>query len=145
MTLTNDDLLALSQLMDDKLHPIEKRLDKIEDRLVNVEDRLVNVEDRLVNVEHRLTNVEMKVAGLEKDVNWLKLETRHMKKELTELKICQETWIVPRLSNIEACYLGTSVRYQESADKVDAVCEDVELLKKVVSEHSEKLRKIKAM
>ena len=138
MTLTNDDLLALSQMMDDKLHPIEKRLDKIE-------DRLVNVEDRLVNVEHRLTNVEMKVASLEKDVNWLKLETRHMKKELTELKICQETWIVPRLSNIEACYLGTSVRYQESADKVDAVCEDVELLKKVVSEHSEQLKKIRVM
>lgn len=38
MTLTNEDLLALSQMMDIKLQPIEKHLVRIEDRLTMVEE-----------------------------------------------------------------------------------------------------------
>ncbi len=155
MTLTNEDLLALSQMMDTKLdtklQPIEKKLDAVEDRMTNLEDRMTNLEDRMTNLEDRMTNLETRfadlekrVASLEKDVNWMKLELKRMNSELMKLKICQETRIVPGLSNIETCYLDTSFRYQMSADKVDLVCEDVEVLKKIVSEHDEKLKKCKS-
>ena len=141
MTLTNEDLLALSQMMDTKLdtklQPIEKKLDAVEDRMTNLEDRMTNLETRFADLEKR-------VASLEKDVNWMKLELKRMNSELMKLKICQETRIVPGLSNIETCYLDTSFRYQMSADKVDLVCEDVEVLKKIVSEHDEKLKKCKS-
>lgn len=50
--------------------------------------------------------------------------------------------VIPRLSTIESCYTETYNRYRDYADKIDAVLADVELLKKVVSEHSEKLQKI---
>lgn len=36
--LTNEDLQALSNLMDDKLEPINKRLDNIENRLDKIEE-----------------------------------------------------------------------------------------------------------
>ncbi len=148
MTLTNEDLLALSQMMDTKLdtklQPIEKKLDAVEDRMTNLEDRMTNLEDRMTNLETRFADLEKRVASLEKDVNWMKLELKRMNSELMKLKICQETRIVPGLSNIETCYLDTSFRYQMSADKVDLVCEDVEVLKKIVSEHDEKLKKCKS-
>lgn len=82
----NELLLALSNLFDKKLKPIEQRL----------------------------TNIELK---LENDIQ-------------------------PRLQNIEACYTSTYERYRKQADSYEAMQADIELIKKVVAEHSEKLKKI---
>ena len=49
---------------------------------------------------------------------------------------------IPRLNTIESCYTDTYNRYKDYADKMQAAFDDIELLKKVVSEHSEKLQKI---
>ena len=49
--LTKEDLLAISELMDTKLKPIEDRLTGVEDHLTGVEDHLAGVEDRLTAVE----------------------------------------------------------------------------------------------
>lgn len=49
--LTNEDLQALSSLMDQKLEPINNRLDKMDSRLDNVELRLDKIETRLDNIE----------------------------------------------------------------------------------------------
>ena len=53
-----------------------------------------------------------------------------------------ENNVIPRLNTIESCYTDTYNRYKDYADKMEAVFTDIELLKKVVSEHSEKLQKI---
>lgn len=97
MALTNEDLLAISQLMDMKfksnLAPIENRLSRLDDRLTTIE-------------------------------------------------ITLENDILQRLKNIESCYTSTYERYQDYGDKMQAAFGDIELLKKVVAEHSEKLKKI---
>ena len=41
-----------------------------------------------------------------------------------------------------SCYTATFRRYQDYGDKMESVCEDVDLLKKVVMSHSEKLQKL---
>ena len=145
MTLTNEDLLALSHMMDIKLQPIEKHLVRIEDRLTRVETKMDDLETKVDNLEIKVNNLETRVSKLELDAKSLHSELALIKRDLKQVRVCQETKLIPRLSNIEACYLDTSIRYQESADKVDVVCEDVQLLKKVVGEHSEKLKKIKTM
>ena len=53
-----------------------------------------------------------------------------------------ENNVIPRLNTIESCYTDTYNRYKDFADKMQAAFDDIELLKKVVSEHSEKLQKI---
>ena len=53
-----------------------------------------------------------------------------------------ENNVIPRLNTIESCYTETYNRYKDYADKIEAAFEDIEILKKVVSEHSEKLKKI---
>lgn len=58
------------------------------------------------------------------------------------LQLNQENVIMPRLDNIESCYTATFRRYQDYGDKMESVREDVDLLKKVVMSHSEKLQKL---
>ena len=91
MTLTNEDLLAISQLLDTKL------------------------DAKLQPMENRLKRIEIDLL---------------------------ENNVIPRLNTIESCYTDTYNRYKDYADKMESAFADIELLKKVVSEHSEKLQKI---
>lgn len=61
---------------------------------------------------------------------------------LKRIELTQENDILPRLQNIESCYLSTFKRYQVNAGQIDALQDDVDILKKVVAEHSEKLQKL---
>lgn len=58
---------------------------------------------------------------------------------ITQMKITQENDILPRLQNIEACYTSTYSRYSNGIEQLDAMLQDIEILKKVVTEHSKKL------
>ena len=91
MSLTNEDLLAISQLLDAKL------------------------DARLKPIENRVKRIEIDLL---------------------------ENNVIPRFNTIESCYTETYNRYKDYADKMEAAFEDIEILKKVVSEHSEKLKKI---
>ncbi|MCM1047610.1 MAG: hypothetical protein NC433_04210 [Clostridiales bacterium] len=91
MTLTNEDLLSISRLLDTKL------------------------DTRLSVIDNRLKRVEVDLL---------------------------ENNVIPRLNTIEACYTSTYNRYKDYADRMDNAFSDIELLKNVVSEHSEKLQKL---
>lgn len=49
---------------------------------------------------------------------------------------------IPRLQTIESCYTDTYNRYKDYADKIEAALADIEIMKKVIAEHSEKLQKL---
>ena len=59
------------------------------------------------------------------------------------IKVVQlENNVIPRLNTIETCYLDTFERYMEKTEQIDAMSADVEVLKSVVSDHSQRLSKI---
>lgn len=61
---------------------------------------------------------------------------------LKKIELTQENDILPWLQNIEACYTSTYKRYQVGVEKIDALQDDVDILKKVVAEHSDKLQRL---
>lgn len=61
---------------------------------------------------------------------------------LKKIEVTQENEILPRLQNIEACYTSTYKRYQIGVEQIEALQADIEVIKSVVREHSEKLQKI---
>lgn len=85
---------------------------------------------------------DMMDKKLEAKLKPIENNMQSMKEEIQNVKLFQENVILPRLSTIESCYTDTYDRYKDYADKMDAVFADVELLKKVVAEHSEKLQKL---
>ncbi len=65
-----------------------------------------------------------------------------MKSEIGKIKLYQENEIMPRLQNIESCYTDTFKRYQSGVEQLDAIQMDVDVIKDVVCEHSDKFQKI---
>ena len=118
MILTNEDLLAISQIVDKrldiKLKPMEKNIKVLDDKFNVLDNEIKNLNNKVESLEIGLHNV----------------------------RLFQENIILSRLDTIESCYLDTFNRYQKNADKMELVYDDVDLLKKVVADHSEKLQKL---
>lgn len=125
MILTNEDLLAISQIVDKRLEirlkPIEKDISALDDKVNALDDKVNALDNKFIDLNHRVESLE---SGLH------------------NVRLFQENIILPRLNTIESCYLDTFNRYQKNADKMEIVYEDVDLLKKVAVDHSEKLQKL---
>lgn len=65
-----------------------------------------------------------------------------IKDDIQFLKLQNENDILPRLQNIEACYTSTYNRYKSGIYQIDAMQADIDVMKSVIREHSEKLQKL---
>lgn len=55
--MTNEELLvAMSDMMDRKLEPLEKDMSEVKERVTNIEDRMTNIENRVTNIELNIEN-----------------------------------------------------------------------------------------
>ena len=53
-----------------------------------------------------------------------------------------ESQVIPRLNTIESCYTSTFDRYKDNVEDYEAIKQDISIMKKVITEHSEKLNKL---
>lgn len=74
--------------------------------------------------------------------NIIQSQIEPMKKDIQQTRLILEHDILPRLQNIESCYTSTYNRYSSGINQIEAIQSDVDILKKVVTEHSVKLQKI---
>ena len=94
MALTNDDLLAISQLLDTKLDSkLKSELQPVKDSIRDIKLHLENVTDR---------NIQLLAEN----------------------------------------YVPAAKRYEKASAEIEAMQADIEIIKKVIAEHSEKLQKI---
>ena len=132
MTLTNEDLLAISQVVDTRLEkrlkPIEKDIKELKDDVADLKVDIIVLNDKVQSLDDKVQSLDDKVQSLEAGLH--------------NVRLFQENIILPRLNTIESCYTDTYHRYQRDCDRMETVFDDVDLLKKVVAEHSEKLQKL---
>lgn len=74
--------------------------------------------------------------------NIVQLQVDTVRRDIRDMKLFLENDIEPRMQNIEACYTSTYRRYAGGINQLEAIQSDVDILKKVVAEHSEKLQKL---
>lgn len=166
--MTNEDLLlAMSDLLDVKLRaelqPLKNELheeiravrDELHAEIQAVKNEL-HTEIQAVKNELRLEIRAVKDvlhAEIQAVRDELHAEIQAVRNELDEkiqsldarvlqLQLNQDTVIMPTLNDIASCYTDTFKRYQAYGDKMDSVYENVNLLKKVVMDHSAKLQKL---
>ncbi len=72
----------------------------------------------------------------------MKKDITDIKNEVQKINVILENEIRPDIKLLAENYLPAAIRYEKSIKEHDAMKSDIELLKKVVTEHSEKLQKI---
>lgn len=151
MRNNNEMLLAIFNMIDEKItekfnETFDKNFDekfdgsfdekfdgsfdeKFEKKLVPL---VKNLEEQLEPLFHRLTNLEMTVT---------KMQTE-MRENFTKVNFSLEHEIRPMLQLLAENYMPAAIRYTQSLEELIAMKEEIEMLKKVVSEHSELLQLI---
>ena len=117
----NELLLAISNLFDSKLKPINKEVSEVKDRLITVETEMADMKSEMADMKSEMADMNNRVKNIE---------------------YTQENEIIPRLNTIESCYTSTFNRYKASVEDHEAMKQDLSIIKNVLMEHSDKLRKI---
>jgi len=160
----NELLLAVSDMMDKKLKPIheqmgkmethmdnmETSMDKMETRMDNIETSMDKIETRMDNIETSMDKMETRMDNIETrmdnvEINIDNLETRmmsHMNNGFAKIYNILENEIRPDIKLLAENFLPAATRFEKSTMEIEDMQSDIELLKKVVVEHSEKLQKI---
>ena len=164
MALTKDDLSAISQLLDSKMNSrfdvLDNRIENMEGKLAGIETTLTenvlprigniettlmeNVLPRIGNIETTLTeNVLPRIGNIETKIeNDILPQLNDISPRLRNIELTLENDISPRMQNIESCYVTTYRRYVRGVNQIDRMQMDIDILKKVVGGHSEKLQRI---
>jgi len=88
-----------------------------------------------------MTDNELLLA-ISKMLDPIREDINEIKSRVKKIELTQENKILPRLNTIESCYTSTYDRYKDSVDDYEAIKQDIEIMKKVITEHSEKLHRI---
>lgn len=110
---------------------------------MEVKDLRIDVDNLKTDVrklEIRVDELQISVADQTTDMQELKSGNAGMRVEIVNIKILLENEISPRIQNIESCYVSTYGRYKNGVEEQAAMKTDIEILKKVVKGHSEKLQ-----
>ena len=152
MALTNDDLLAISQLLDVKLkaeiQPIKNEIQTLKIAIQYVRTELqAEIQSVRTELQAEIQSVKTELqAEIQSVRTELQAEIQSVKAnletEIRQIKLFQENQIMPRLNTIEACYLSTYERYKDSVEGYEALQADNEIMKQVIMEHSGKLQKL---
>lgn len=138
----NELLLALSDMMDEKLKPVNDRLKKIELTQENdILPRLKKIE--LTQENDILPQIKKIELTQENDIlpRLKKIELTQENNILPQIKkieLTQENDIIPRLQNVEARSMSINQRYQSDIEKIDSMQDELDIIKKIVAEYSGK-------
>ena len=181
MSLTSEDLLAISQLLDTKLDarlkPMENDIKSIRDEqiLMKDEQRRFRDEQALMKNELKLfrdeqalmkeeqtrfrdelalmkeaqahfrdeqTLMKKEQALMKDELNLVRDELSLVKKEQTRISLILENDVLHAVNILSENYLPAAKRYESATEKIAAMQTDIDIMKKVIADHSEKLQKI---
>lgn len=132
--LVNDDILMISELMDKKLKPIETRFDQMQEQM-DLRFNLMQgqMDSRFVQMQGTMDTRFAEMQGT------MDLRFDQMQNQLDHMNLLMENDVLPRLQNIESCYVDTYRRYVVKMEEMDSLKLDMDVVKDVLKEHSGKL------
>ena len=88
-----------------------------------------------------LLNTKLK-SVLQAELQPLKDDIRDMKQDIRAIKLHIENVTDKNISILAENYVPAAKRYEKAIPEIEAIQADIEIMKKVITEHSEKLQKM---
>ncbi len=88
------------------------------------------------------TKLDARLKPMENDIKSIKDEQTRIKDEQTRINLIIENDILHDINILVENYVPAAKRYQDATSQIEAMQADMDIMKKVISDHSEKLKKI---
>ena len=83
--MTQEDIVILSQLLDQKFEPVYTRLDLLESDVRELKSGMSEIKQRVASVEQKVTKLEQKVTELDQRVASVEQKVTKLEQKVTEL------------------------------------------------------------
>mgnify|MGYP001026907770 CR=1 FL=1 len=135
-------LLAFSNIVQSHLEPVKEDIRSLKDDMKTVKAEIKVMQGEIKDLRADVNALKDDMNAMKAEMVVLKDDMKAMNGEMKVVKVLMENDIQPRLQNIESCYTSTYRRYAEGIEDLETLKTDMGIVKKVVSEHSEKLQRI---
>lgn len=169
MTLTNEDLSAIAQLMDTKLSELDAKFDvKLEKSIQPLRQDIRSLKEEVSELRQdvsvlkkevtilkedvsvlklKVATLEKDISALKQDVSVLKLKVSALEKEVDNLKqglshisLHLENVTDKQLQILAENYLPAAKRFTEAVSQIEELQNDNKIIKQVLAKHSEILQ-----
>lgn len=82
------------------------------------------------------------ILMLRSELQPIKDEIRTVQEDLHDFKLYVENAIEPKINILAENYIPAAKRYERTTPEINDIKRDIEVMKKIITEHSEKLQKI---
>ena len=154
MTEQNQELLlAISDMLDQKF---EKELRPIKDDICELKTDVKELQSDVTELQSDVKELRSDVTELRSDVKELRSDVTELQSDVTELQndvtklqenvhgihLYLENEVDYKITLLAENYVPAAKRFEQSASRIDAVEEDVGILKTVVAQHSKMLQRL---
>lgn len=132
MTEVRDDVSGLDRRMTNmeyKFDVLTREVTQLKDGIIDFTGRTANLEKSSERTNNRLDNIENCLQEQQESIK--RIEVVHLENNL-----------IPRVANIESCYMSTFERYKAYTDRMPELYAAVSNVSRTVQTHSEMLKKI---
>lgn len=157
--MTNEELLvAMTRVMSDMLdEKLDKKLDekldqKLDEKLNPIKADISGLKQDVSGLKQDVSNLKSDMAeqkaetqSLKSEMQGLKTETQGLKERMTNVELLLETYVVPSLKDLCKVVNTEYRRYEISIESHEQMKTDTDVLKSVVSDHSERIIRLEKM
>ena len=133
MTLTQEDLLAISQILDVKLEPLTGDI-------ASLQEDVASLKEEVSSLKEEVSSLKEEVELLKEDMYLVKKDILILKEEQHRTNLIIENELRPQIRLLAENYLPAAKRYLEEAEQIKEMRSDIDMLKVVVEQHSQQLQ-----
>nr|WP_300860266.1 hypothetical protein [uncultured Acetatifactor sp.] len=161
VTLTHEDLLSISNLLDVKIQAglqvelqpvkdsirdlrffIQSELELIKNDIRNLYAELQAVKDDIRNLYAELQAVKDDIGCLHSEMQTVKDDVSSLTYRVTRLELHIENVTDKNIQLLAENYVPAAKRYEKASAQIDAIQADIEIIKGAIEHHSEALHKL---
>ena len=157
--MTNEELLvAMTRVMSDMLdEKLDKKLDekldqKLDEKLNPIKADILGLKQDVSGLKQDVSNLKSDMAeqkaetqSLKSEMQGLKTETQGLKERMTNVELLLENYVVPSLKDLCKVVNTEYRKYEISIESHEQMNTDTDVLKSVVSDHSERIIRLEKM
>ena len=142
--MTNNELLlAISDMMDKKLKSeIQAELQPLKDDISHIKGDINYMKSDINHLNNDVSNIKSDINHLNDDVSNIKSDINHLNDDINSIKMHLENVTDKNIQLLAENYVPAAKRYEKATAKTEAMQTDIDVIKSIILEHSDKLQKI---
>lgn len=130
LNLNKDDLSAIAQIVKESINGLETDVSTLKEDVSILKQNVATLDCRLTNVES--------------DIRDMKADITNMKADIRDIQVVKlENNVIPRLNEIESCYLDSHKKFSEKADEFESAISDISIMKIAIQKNANDIAELK--